>query len=78
MVPAQYRLKQLLAPQNGRRSFDDVVRAGVYLTSMGDFITMNGIYAKCPHDDRRGVAAAWACVEMDLAVKLSLNLRVKT
>ena len=28
------------------RSFDDVVRAGVYLTSMSDFVAMNGIYAK--------------------------------
>src|SRR5512143_2858945 len=27
-------------------SFDHVVRAGVYLTSMSDFVAMNGIYAK--------------------------------
>ena len=27
------------------KSFDDVVRAGVFLTSMSDFATMNGIYA---------------------------------
>ena len=25
------------------RSFDDVARAGVYLTSMSDFVAMNGI-----------------------------------
>jgi len=28
------------------RSFDHVARAGVYLTSMSDFVAMNGIYAK--------------------------------
>ena len=28
------------------KSFDDVVRAGVYLTSMSDFAALNGIYAK--------------------------------
>src|SRR5436309_236807 len=28
------------------RSFDHVTRAGVYLTSMRDFVAMNGIYAK--------------------------------
>ena len=28
------------------KSFDDVARAGVYLTDMSDFAAMNGIYAK--------------------------------
>src|SRR5215831_14911222 len=28
------------------RSFDDVVRAGVYLTNMSDFAAMNGVYAR--------------------------------
>ena len=28
------------------KSFDDVVRAGVFLTNMGDFATMNSIYAR--------------------------------
>src|SRR5436309_15718224 len=28
------------------RSFDDVVRVGVYLTSMSDYAALNGIYAK--------------------------------
>ncbi len=28
------------------KSFDDVVRAGVFLTNMTDFAAMNGIYAK--------------------------------
>src|SRR5438874_8634176 len=27
------------------KSFDDVVRVGVYLTNMSDFVAMNGIYA---------------------------------
>ena len=46
------------------RSFDDVVRAGVYLTSMSDFVALNGVYAKHfqtalprPYDDRSGRAA---------------------
>jgi 2-iminobutanoate/2-iminopropanoate deaminase len=58
------------------RSFDDVVRAGVYLTSMSDFVAMNGIYAKCfsqPFPARTTIAAAalplGACVEIDLVVK---------
>lgn len=28
------------------KGFDDVVRAGVFLTNMGDFTTMNQIYAR--------------------------------
>src|ERR1700747_2120215 len=28
------------------KSFDDVVRVGVFLTSMNDYVAMNGIYAK--------------------------------
>jgi 2-iminobutanoate/2-iminopropanoate deaminase len=59
------------------RSFDDVVRAGVYLTSMSDFIAMNGIYAKYfsqpfPARTTIGVAALplGACVEIDLVVKV--------
>src|SRR5689334_12213742 len=28
------------------KSFDDVARAGVYLTRMSDFAAMNGVYAK--------------------------------
>jgi 2-iminobutanoate/2-iminopropanoate deaminase len=58
------------------KSFDDVVRAGVYLTSMGDFGAMNGIYAKYfsqpfPARTTIGVAALplGACVEIDLVVK---------
>jgi len=58
------------------KSFDDVVRAGVYLTNMGDYVTLNGIYAKhfsqpFPARTVIGVAALplGACVEIDLVVK---------
>jgi 2-iminobutanoate/2-iminopropanoate deaminase len=58
------------------KSFDDVVRAGVYLTSMSDFVAMNGIYAKHfsqPFPARTTIAVAalplGACVEIDLVVK---------
>jgi 2-iminobutanoate/2-iminopropanoate deaminase len=58
------------------KSFEDVVRAGVYLTSMGDFAAMNGIYAKHfaePFPARTTIAVAalplGACVEIDLIVK---------
>jgi 2-iminobutanoate/2-iminopropanoate deaminase len=58
------------------KSFDDVVRAGVYLTSMSDYGMLNGIYAKhftqpFPARTVIGVAALplGACVEMDLVVK---------
>jgi len=58
------------------KSFDDVVRAGAYLTSMSDFIAKNGIYAKYfsqPFPARTTIAAAalppGACVEIDLVVK---------
>jgi 2-iminobutanoate/2-iminopropanoate deaminase len=58
------------------RGFDDVVRAGVYLTSIGDFAAMNGIYARYfsqPFPARTTIGAAalplGACVEIDLVVK---------
>ena len=58
------------------RSFDDVVRAGVFLRNMSDFAAMNGIYAKYfspPFPARTTIAAAelplGACVEIDLVVK---------
>jgi 2-iminobutanoate/2-iminopropanoate deaminase len=28
------------------KGFDDVVRAGVYLTNMSDYVALNGIYAR--------------------------------
>ena len=58
------------------RSFDHVARAGVYLTSMSDFVPMNGIYAKYfsqPFPARTTIVVAalplGACVEIDLVVK---------
>src|SRR5215470_7118104 len=58
------------------RSFDDVVRAGVYLTNISDFGVMNGIYAKHfrpPFPARTTIGVATlplgACVEIDLVVK---------
>jgi 2-iminobutanoate/2-iminopropanoate deaminase len=58
------------------RSFDDVVRAGVFLKNMSDFAAVNGIYAKYfsqPFPARTTIAAAelplGACVEIDLVVK---------
>ena len=58
------------------KSFDDVVRAGVYLTNMSDFGAMNGIYARYfsqPFPARTTIAVAalplGACVEIDLVVK---------
>jgi 2-iminobutanoate/2-iminopropanoate deaminase len=58
------------------KSFDDVVRAGVFLTSISNFAAMNAIYAKhfsqpFPARTSIGVAALplGACVEIDLVVK---------
>jgi 2-iminobutanoate/2-iminopropanoate deaminase len=58
------------------KSFDHVVRAGVYLTRMSDYVTLNGIYAKHfsqPFPARTVIAVAalplGACVEIDLVVK---------
>ena len=58
------------------KSFDDVARAGVYLTSISDFAAMNGIYAKhfsqpFPARTTIGVAVLplGARVEIDLVVK---------
>jgi 2-iminobutanoate/2-iminopropanoate deaminase len=58
------------------KGFDDVVRAGVYLTSMSDYAAVNGIYAKHfsrPFPARTAIAVAalplGACVEIDLVVK---------
>ena len=58
------------------KSFDDVVRVGVFLTSISDFAALNGVYARhfrqpFPARTTIGVAALplGACVEMDLVVK---------
>ena len=58
------------------KSFDDVVRAGVFLTNISDYAVLNGVYAKhfrqpFPARTAIGVAALplGACVEIDLIVK---------
>src|SRR5689334_6411604 len=58
------------------KGFDDVVRVGVFLTSLSDYVEMNGIYAKYftrpfPARTTVGVAALplGARVEIDLVVK---------
>ena len=58
------------------KGFDDVVRAGVYLTSISDYVAANGIYAKHlsqPFPARTAIAVAalplGACVEIDLVVE---------
>jgi 2-iminobutanoate/2-iminopropanoate deaminase len=58
------------------KGFDDVVRAGVYLTNMGDYAAVNAIYARhfsqpFPARTAIGVAALplGASVEIDLVVK---------
>lgn len=55
--------------------FDDVVRAGIFLTNMSDFAAVNTIYAKHfsqPYPARTTIAAAslplGASVEIDLIV----------
>src|SRR5215472_18197299 len=78
MVPETERVFQNLSAvlKAASKSFDDVVRAGVFLTNMTDFAAMNGIYAKYfsqPSPARTTIAAAalplGACVEIDLVVK---------
>ena len=58
------------------KSFDDVVRAGVFLKNMNDFAAMNGVYAKYfnpPFPARTTISAAalplGASVEIDLVVR---------
>ena len=58
------------------KSFDDVARVGVFLTSLSDYAALNGIYATYfspPFPARTAIGAAalplGACVEIDLVVK---------
>jgi 2-iminobutanoate/2-iminopropanoate deaminase len=78
IVPEAERVFQNLSSvlKAAGRSFDDVVRAGVYLTDMTEFVAMNGIYAKHfrqPFPARTTIAVAalplGARVEIDLVVK---------
>ena len=78
IVPETERVFQNLSAvlKAAGKGFDDVVRAGVYLTSMSDYVTVNGIYARHfsqPFPARTAIAVAalplGACVEIDLVVK---------
>ena len=78
IVPETERVLQNLSAvlKAAGKSFDDVVRAGVFLTNMTDFAAMNGIYARHfspPFPARTTISAAalplGACVEIDLVVK---------
>jgi 2-iminobutanoate/2-iminopropanoate deaminase len=78
IVPETERVFQNLSAvlKAAGKSFDDVVRAGVYLTSISDYVALNGIYAKHfrqPFPARTVIAVAalplGACVEIDLVVK---------
>ena len=78
IVPETERIFQNLSAvlKAAGKSFDDVVRAGVYLTNMSDYVALNGIYAKHfsqPFPARTVIAVAalplGACVEIDLVVK---------
>src|SRR5260370_26384574 len=78
IVPETERVFQNLSAvrKAAGKSFDDVVRAGVFLTNMTDFAAMNGIdgkYFSQPFPARTTIAAAalplGACVEIDLVVK---------
>ena len=62
--------------QAAGKGFGDVVRAGVYLTSMGDFGTVNAIYARHfaePYPARTTVAVAalplGAAVEIEVVAR---------
>jgi 2-iminobutanoate/2-iminopropanoate deaminase len=79
IVPETERVFQNLSAvlKAAGRSFDDVVQARVFLTSMSDFAAMNGIYARHfsqPFPARTTIGAAalplGACVELDLVVKV--------
>lgn len=59
------------------KGFDDVVRSGVYLTSISDYAALNGLYAEyfrqAPFPARTVIVVAalplGACVEIDLVVQ---------
>jgi 2-iminobutanoate/2-iminopropanoate deaminase len=79
IVPETERVFQNLSAvlKAASKSFDDVVRAGVFPTNITDYAAMNGIYAKYfsqPFPARTTIAAAalplGACVEIDLVVKV--------
>ena len=62
--------------EDANKTFSDVVRVGVFLTNLGDYATVNGIYAKHferPFPARTAIGAAalplGACVEIELIAK---------
>ena len=76
IVAETERVFQNLSVKAAGKSFDDVVRAGVFLTSMSDFAAMNAICARYfsqPFPARTTIGAAalplGASVEIDLVVK---------
>jgi 2-iminobutanoate/2-iminopropanoate deaminase len=78
IVPETERIFQNLSAvlMAAGKSFEHVACARVFLTNMGDFVAMNGIYARYfsqpfPARTTIGVAALplGACVEIDLVVK---------
>jgi 2-iminobutanoate/2-iminopropanoate deaminase len=57
------------------KSFDDIVRVGVYLTDMGDYGAMNAVYAKHfeqPYPARTAIAV----VALPLGAKVEIDLIV--
>ena len=78
IVPETERIFQNLSAvlKAAGKGFDDVVRAGVFLTNITDFAAMNGVYARHfsqPFPARTTIGAAalplGACVEIDLVVR---------
>jgi 2-iminobutanoate/2-iminopropanoate deaminase len=78
VVPETERIFQNLSAvlKAANKSFDDVVRAGVFLTNIADFAAMNGVYARHfsqPFPARTTIGVATlplgARVEIDLVVK---------
>ena len=78
IVPETERIFQNLSAilKAAGKNFDHVACARVFLKNMGDYVAMNGIYAKhfsqpFPARTTIGVAALplGACVEIDLVVK---------
>jgi 2-iminobutanoate/2-iminopropanoate deaminase len=79
IVPETERVFQNLAAvlKAAGKSFDNVVRVGVFLVRMDDFAAMNGVYAKNfsqPYPARTTIVVGslplGACVEIDLVVKV--------
>ena len=65
-----------LVLESAGKSFENVVRVGVYLTSISDFVAMNEIYATYftePYPARTTIAVSAlplsACVEIDMVAE---------